>query len=443
MKPNIRRLYLYHFFNTIAITVVSNYVFLDKLFLRMGLSMGQFGVIKGVSWFFPMLLNFLLSPFLLRLNKDRIIVATGYVLRVTIPFLLLLLPILTQDPAMKTLGVVIILLFAHVPPILANNSVQALIKVHIPKDELGHHLSRITLLWTLPGLLLAIPLSRYLDTFSAASDREFYAALFRIMLATAVFQSLSSFFILRIDKPGPLSQEAKKAGFKAILDPFMDPPFRSLMNVALIYGIITFMVSSFINPFLIEGHGLSLGYISTISAGVSLLSVVLLPLWGRMCDRIGGRNIYRITVVGLALGIFALTGNGIGYVLLFAVFSWDGGRGIFGTGISTAQQYLTILLSNEKKSNIYLAAVTFSTGCGYLIGALLGGQLLEWIKLRINPDPAFAADYYKIYYMLVGAMCLLLSQIALSIQDKHRPLKPHEVGMEMYRSVRSLFGRVR
>ena len=48
MNSDIKKLYWFHFLNSIALTAVANFLFLDKLFLRMDLNMSQFGLIKGV-----------------------------------------------------------------------------------------------------------------------------------------------------------------------------------------------------------------------------------------------------------------------------------------------------------------------------------------------------------------------------------------------------------
>ena len=53
MNADIRRLYLFHVFNGLAVTIVANYLFIDRLFLRLGLNMSQFGLIKGLSLSLP------------------------------------------------------------------------------------------------------------------------------------------------------------------------------------------------------------------------------------------------------------------------------------------------------------------------------------------------------------------------------------------------------
>ncbi len=70
----IGKLYLFHFFLSISLTAVASFLFLDRLLLRMGLSMSQFGVIKGLAFLVPVTLNLILAPYLARLGRDREIV---------------------------------------------------------------------------------------------------------------------------------------------------------------------------------------------------------------------------------------------------------------------------------------------------------------------------------------------------------------------------------
>lgn len=55
-----------------GLTVVAAALFLDRIFLRIGLNMVQFGVIKGIIFLIPMTINLLVSPYVLRLQPDHI-----------------------------------------------------------------------------------------------------------------------------------------------------------------------------------------------------------------------------------------------------------------------------------------------------------------------------------------------------------------------------------
>ncbi len=132
LHPNLQKIYLFHFFNKIAISVVANFLFLDRIFLRMGLNMQQFGAIKGLSYFIPMIINLLLSPLIGRLNRDREIVGIGYLIRVFLPLLFLLLPRYISDKTALSAAVTAVLLTVHIFPIVSNNCIQMLVRSNAP-----------------------------------------------------------------------------------------------------------------------------------------------------------------------------------------------------------------------------------------------------------------------------------------------------------------------
>ena len=90
MNSDIRRLYFFHFFLSVALTAVGSFLFIDRLFLRMGLSMSQFGLIKGTAFLIPVTVNLALAPYLARLGRDREIASVSYLIRILLPFLFLL-----------------------------------------------------------------------------------------------------------------------------------------------------------------------------------------------------------------------------------------------------------------------------------------------------------------------------------------------------------------
>ncbi len=417
--------------------MVSNFLFLDRIFLRMGLNMQQFGAIKGFSYLLPMGINLLLSPFIGRFNREREIVGIGYLIRVFMPLLFLILPNLSSDKSVLAAAAAVILITVHVFPIISNNCIQLLVRSNVPQNMLGMHLSRITVIWTLPGFLLAIPLSWILDMHAAGSDREFYRTMFFIMFSTGLFEIIASFIIMRL----PRQHSAKRPDlrFKDILLPFRNKGFRNLLQVILVFSILNSMVMAFINPYLLNVQGISMTFISAISAAVSLLSILVLPFWGKLADRVGGKNIHRIAVIGLAVGIFALLGKGVVFILIYALFAWEGQRGLFGSGIYSTQQFMVFSQSEEAKRPVFFAASTFVFGFGWFFGSFFGGFLLEW-NLQNLSNPMTA---YRIFFGICGMGCILLAGFTRFLADDRKKRNARGMRIAMYRTVRTLFGRTR
>lgn len=434
----IRRLYWYHAFNNIALSVVTNFLFLDKLFLRMGLDFTSFGVIKGISFLVPMMLNLLISPFIQALNRDREIVATAFFIRVFLPLGLLLIPRLgLQGFTLVTLitGIMIVI---HMFPIVANNCLQSIIRSTVPEQSLGRHLTWIHVVWTLPGYMLAIPLSRYVDRFDTAADPEFYGALFVVMLGTALFQAIASPLMLSLPKPPERLQVDKKVRvFTSISAPFRDRSFRPLLFVVLVFSILSSMIASFINPYLLLVRNLSLAQISIISAGVSLLSIVVMPMWGRLLDSLGGQNSYRLALVGFTLGMLVLIGLGWGPIVVFALFSYEGTRGAFGSGCAISQQYLIMTKADSNHRSVYYASATSMIGLGWFFGANSGGILLDFLQTTAGGGFSLTMSY-NIMFLLCVALSLLLMLLVRSLPQDRVELPGRYLWIHVFRFIKGI-----
>ena len=434
MKPDIKRLYFFHFFLSISLTAVSSFLFIDQLFLRMGLSMSQFGIIKGLAFLVPVSVNLLLSPYLARLGRDREIVACCYLVRVSVPFLFLLLPWLWEDTALLTAGCTVIFLTTMLFPMMGRNSVSALIRFHIPQADLGRHMGNILSLWLVPAFFLAIPCSWYIDRHSRGDDSEFYGAFLHVLLATTVFVLAAGWFMLKISPITPADSRRPRPGFRDIREPFQNRAYRVYLHASFMLSLVGTMIISFINPYLLNAQELSMVEVSLIGVSVAILGVGLRRVWASMCDRYGGKNVLRLSVVGVALGLFILTGEGIVPVLIFAVLAWNTNEGVFGIGLVAGQQYLSLALSDEEKTNVYVAATSFVNGTGMFLGSLVGGFLLDWIADKMHPEDPYG--YYAIYFTYCALAYLVVGHFITALRERRRRVPSAELALQMYRSVR-------
>ena len=441
MTSNVKKLYLYHFFSSIALCAVSNMLFFDKILLRCELKMSQFGLIKGFAVLLPAVLTLVASPLVMRLQLDRIVIAVCYLLRMIIPFLFLVLPFWTKDQTILTVSFSMILMTSALFFLLANNSLQVLCKLLLPPGSIGKHLSWISVVWVLPGAALAIALAKYVGMHANGSDEEFYTAMFHVYLGTTVFQIAASWVIMRVTKPTGRSREGTDTSLRTILEPFRDQRFRLCLNWVFLYSMAVAMVTGFINPYMIDAQRLDLSQISIISFVAMAVGMGLRPMWGHMADRFGGRNLLRVGVLGVATGLFFLTGKGMVFVIVFAVLAWNIGSGLFGTAVTVGRQYLIFSLTHENKSNVYLAAAGIVGMCGVSVGFVAGGVLLEWLKGTIGAaDPIV---HYRIYYTYCALGILVLGGVATAIRDGRRKVRPAQMGIAMYQTVRGRFVRRR
>lgn len=441
MPSHIRRLYLYHLFNSVATTVVASYLFLDQLLLRMDLSMAQIGTIKGIGLWVPLTINLLTAPYIMRLQKDHIIVAIGQALRIIVPFGFLFVHRISDDLGVRTLLCTALMVSAMTPLMVANNSTQALCMQFIPKQEIGRTMSRINALWNIPFLLLAIPCAWYIDQYSGESDDAFYRAFFVLFLVTGLFQIPSSWHIWKLRAIPDRVNVARYTSLYALYEPLRHHRYRRLLGAIFALAVITAMVMSFVYPFLIESVKMPIAQIGVMEAVVGVLGFLLMPAWGALTDRLGGRSVMRLSAIGVALALFCMVGNNTMWVWIAAILGWKATLGLFGAGLSMGQQYLTLSLSDPGKRNIYIAAASFIGGCGMLFGAVVGGYLLDWIESRIDPAQPF--EHYRIYFLFCALAFLLTGNFIGSLSDGRRRVEPNQLAIALYRRVRNFAGRMR
>lgn len=432
MTRKVLKLYQFHFFNSIALSVVANTLFIDRLLLQMGLDMKQFGFVKGVSAFLPLIIVLFFSPFMTRLNRDREIVAYSYLLRVLLPYSLLFIPAMIQDKMILTIACSVVMIVLMIFPTLANNSLLALCKQVIPDNMLGRRLSVINILWGLPGTLLAIPFGWYVDRTAGTDGGSFYRAYLYMFMATMVFQIIASGIILKLPRAERARQENNNYS-GAIQRPFLNARFRSFMILFLAMSLVFSMTFSFLFPYLLQAEGLSMSTITVITAVFSIFGVFFQRLWGNLADQLGGKNILGLSLWGCAAGVFFLAGGGMWCVLIYAALCWAMG-GLFGTGAGIARQILMLKLIDEKESNVYIAASQCMGALGTFSGAVLGGYLLDWLRARINP--AMPYEYYKIYFTYCAFGIIIVGSIIAGMFDdgvKKVPLS--RLALELYRNI--------
>lgn len=416
---NLLYMYLYKILNSVSLTVVANYIFLDRIMLRSQINFEFFGYVKGIAIFIPVLINFVLAPFIQRIQKDRQIVAIGYTIRVLLPFLFIILPLYITDKTTLALLFILVFVCSLTPATLANNSFAVIFQRCIPQKVLGKHTGYLDLLSLLPLNLIAIPCAYILDVYSSGSDSQFYFGVFIILLITVFFQLPAAILIMKMTMDETQKTQVKYR-IKDLFAPFSDRAFRPVLNVSFVHYVLISMVSTYFFLYLMKVHNWSNSLITSLNAGVVILSLFSFPLWGLLNDRIGGKNVFRICIFGISTGLFFLSFNSTWAVFVFAILSWNMAKGLFGAGSMLTQKFLIYRFCAREQANIYMAAWNLTLGTGSLCGAFIASTLLTWLQTRFNE--AYSADCYRVYFFSCLFMCMILLLTTINIREKCRQL---------------------
>ncbi len=421
-------------------TVMASNLLTSNVLLRAGLDLSQYGVVIGIGMFVPGLANLVLAPAVHHLRLDRLILAVLPPLRVAASFLFLLLPAIIHDRQALTLAFSLLMPLWMIFAYLSNNSLAVLCKQYLPAQALGWHTGVLMVLFELPSRILAIPAGRYIDVHSKASDAHFYHATGAALIATGMFQLAGSAIILRLKKLSRHDSPPSAAlRWRSMIDPFRDAGFRTFMNAIFVANVLLAMVGTFVFPYVKSALGWSLMNISWLELVLSALGIAVVPMWGKLADGFGGKRVLRFCVFGVAAGLLLLAGGRLIFVVLFALLAWQGISGFFGAGIVVAHRYLSLALSDPRRSNVYLAATAFVCGCGYMVGSIGGGWLLAWLQKLVNP--AYSTAHYRIYFTCCALGFLILAQFVAALRDTHRHISSRNFALEVLRAMRGFAGR--
>lgn len=134
----------------------------------------------------------------------------------------------------------------------------------------------------------------------------------------------------------------------------------------------------------------------------SLMQFLLVPIWGRLSDRIGRRPVLLTSIAATAAGM-ALLGFADTLVLLFAARIFTG---MATANIAVAQAYIADVTPPEGRAR-GMGLIGLAFGLGFIFGPFFGGELARLpIHGRPGALPAFAAAGLSLINLGMAAVTL-------------------------------------
>src|SRR5262249_44842722 len=121
------------------------------------------------------------------------------------------------------------------------------------------------------------------------------------------------------------------------------------------------------------------------------VQVRVVPVWGRLSDRVGRRPVLVWSVAATAVGM-AWLGTGLAYgnsiAWLFAARAFSG---IATANLGTASAYIADVTRPEERAR-GMGLIGMAFGLGFIVGPAIGGALSDWtIHGRHGPLACFVA----------------------------------------------------
>jgi MFS family permease len=154
-------------------------------------------------------------------------------------------------------------------------------------------------------------------------------------------------------------------------------------------------------PFL-PGFARQLGasdFVASLTGAVySLMQFLLVPMWGRLSDRIGRRPVLLTSIAATAAGMVVL-GFSNTLFLLFVARVWTGAA---TANIAVAQAYIADVTSSENRAR-GMGLIGLAFGLGFILGPFFGGELARVpIFGREGALPAFVAAGLSVVNLILA-----------------------------------------
>jgi len=134
----------------------------------------------------------------------------------------------------------------------------------------------------------------------------------------------------------------------------------------------------------------------------SLMQFLLVPLWGRLSDRIGRRPVLLASIGATAAGMLFL-GFANTLALLFAARLWTGAA---TANIAVAQAYIADVTAPEERAR-GMGLIGMAFGLGFIFGPFVGGMLARVpVMGRPGALPALVAAGLSLINLIFAAVAL-------------------------------------
>jgi len=194
--------------------------------------------------------------------------------------------------------------------------------------------------------------------------------------------------------------------WRLVVETFRDRNFRRFLWFAMYWSAAVMLAAPFVIPYFFQHLHMTFTQLAIWSAIASVSTLFIGSWWGRIADRIGHKQVLKITTflagsVHPACWILATPGN--------LTFVWISGLmdALSWGGINSAMFNLSVVTAPRDKRMMYLAVIGAITGLTGFAAGLCSGVLLDWL---IDHDAHLGGFHWTGYHSLFAISGLLRMQ---------------------------------
>ncbi|MBR7127696.1 MAG: hypothetical protein IKD09_03845 [Lentisphaeria bacterium] len=423
MNSTVKLLYIYNSFISLAIMNCANVVFMDKFFLRANIDLSAFGFIKGLMYLLPAVSYFILAPWLQKKEIDREICMYGYLARVSVPCLLPLIALFTENVGILTIASAIILPIGMMTATFANNSLMVIYRRALPPESFNKYSNTMLMLLCMPANILGVPMAIFMDLFENSSNQTFYWVYFLIQ-AICILPEYPAIRAMKQVKLHVMSPPKKKSiRLQDILIPYRDKNYSLIAVITMLHGVTCGSLGAYLVVYLMLTLNWKMSIIVILISVIGIVANITLPFGGKIADKHGFHKVFFIqtAIIFAATALFCICWNNVWVLLLFWLISWDGsGVSIVGAWMNATEMGAGSKLARKGCENYYVSAYNMCRSGGLFLGsfgAMFVYKICENIYGATNYSPLFRS-YFGL--LLIPIFLMLLVAIIFYRQFEQR-----------------------
>lgn len=307
--------------------------------------------------------------------------------------LLLLLPYLPLTTNQRLIALVITLLCSHSLLTLCSNAWIHWMTDLVPPRLRGRYFGLRNTAMAACAMVVNAGAGMWLDHMrTLGRSRDGYALLFGIAVLCASFGTT---LLARQPEP-PMRARVQLPLADTFRIPWRLPNFRRFMIAMIIWNMALGTAASFFGAHALQVLRIPFTTLALFDVITSAISLLSLPLWGRVADRVGHRKVLLICtlgVIGLPLNWVFATPSTLWILYANAVIS-----GIWWPGLLLAQSNRLMEQVPNEARGAYLALFAATTGLGYFMASALAGGLADLLaNVHWSLGPLLVNNYQTLF----------------------------------------------
>ena len=387
-------------------------------------------------------------------RRKRIAILTALIARVIWPLIALAPFVLPKHAVMPTIIGLLVFryMFANASGIAWGSWIRDLVPDRIMGRVFSMRMSVMIGIGAVAAFLAGMFVDYWTENNGALSANA-------IVLATGGIVGLIGLIIMaQIPEPA-MSVQTETAKTKALLiEPFKDKNYRNWLIFSGLWNFASSMSGPFFIVHMLKRLEISMTWVQGFAILSQILMVTLLPLWGRVSDKLGSKTVLRVAsnLIVLTFLLWTFTTlpkkHALMPAVMIAIYIIGG---IGWGGFWSASSVLPLKNAPKDRSTTYLSANAFVGGIAATLGPLTGGFLadafkdLEFsipIRFAMSGEtvfsvPAFSFSSYDFLFLLsflIGSLAVhRLKYVHEKVEAKEEEVRPEMIS-QLQRTLRQI-----